>query len=78
MLEAVVDLDRSHVENAIPPLLMVVVTACTTDLMAGFATGCVMYTLLVAGKRGLRAVSPMLWGIDAVLVLYLALAARIG
>lgn len=47
MLKSIGDLDFTQAETAIPPLLMLLVTLVTTDLMVGMAMGCFIYTLIV-------------------------------
>lgn len=78
MMEDVRRLDAKRLDEALPPLLMVLFTVCTMDLMAGLAVGCFSYTLfaMVLGQR--RKVTSTLVLLDGVFVLYLVLRDRIG
>ena len=55
----------------VPPLLMMLVTVVTSDLMMALCLGCFSYSLIVAAKRQWQALTPMLIGLDIVLGLYL-------
>jgi adenine/guanine/hypoxanthine permease len=74
MLEGVLEIDLSKAENVFPTLLIIILTACTTDLLMSLATGCFLYTLIVAAKRQWQSLTPILIGLDAVFVVYIALA----
>ncbi|MET0267935.1 MAG: NCS2 family permease [Duganella sp.] len=76
MLDGLRDLDTSVPENYLPPLLMLLVTACSADLMVALALGCFIYTLMLLARR--RWPGAMVIGLDAVFVLYLALRGHIG
>ncbi len=73
MLEDLSELDTSSAENFMPPLLTLLVTAVTTDLMLGMAAGLFSYTLIVIalGRRAL--VTPVLLSLDAAFSLYIVL-----
>nr|WP_315218876.1 NCS2 family permease [uncultured Duganella sp.] len=75
MLDGLRDLDTSTPENYLPPLLMLLVTACCADLMVALALGCFVYTLMLAARR--RWPGAMVLGLDAVFVLYLVLRGAI-
>jgi AGZA family xanthine/uracil permease-like MFS transporter len=74
MLEGVRDIDFSKAENVFPALLIIILTACTTDLLMSLATGCFLYTLIVAAKRQWHSLTPILIGLDAVFIVYIGLA----
>jgi AGZA family xanthine/uracil permease-like MFS transporter len=76
MLDGLRDLDTSAPENYLPPLLMLLITACCADLMVPLALGSFVYTLMLLAKR--RWPGAMMLGLDAVFVLYLALRGQIG
>ncbi|CAN5469301.1 NCS2 family permease [soil metagenome] len=78
MLEDLRDIDATSAENTVPPLLTMLVTAVTTDLMFGMAAGLFSYTLLVAGLGRRRLVTPTLLVLDAAFVLYLVLMRHVG
>lgn len=73
MLDVVRTIDPSTPEAMIPPCLMMLVTVVTTDLMMSLCLGCFSYTLIVIGRRRFEALTAMLIGLDAVLLLYLIL-----
>lgn len=76
MLEGLRDLDMGSPELYLPPLLMLLVTACCADLMVALALGCFAYTLMLLAQR--RWPGAMVLGLDAVFVLYLALRGAIA
>jgi len=78
MLEDVRRLDAHRLDEALPPLLMILFTVCTMDLMAGLAVGCFSYTLFAMVLRQRLKVTSTLLLLDAVFVLYLVLRNRIG
>ncbi|MGY2222220.1 NCS2 family permease [Pseudomonas gingeri] len=71
MLRSMGDLDFTQAESAIPPLLMLLVTLVTTDLMAGMAIGCFIYTLIVLARRQWARLTAILIGLDGVFAFYL-------
>lgn len=73
MMEGIRDIDTSCPENAIPPILILLLVVVTTDLMMGLASGCFVYTLIVLATRQWRKLTPMLLAVDAVLMLYVVL-----
>jgi AGZA family xanthine/uracil permease-like MFS transporter len=73
MLEDIVQIDRTQPELILPPLLMIIVTVCTLDLMAGLAIGCFCYTLLALFLRRWQQVTVTLVALDAIFCLYLVL-----
>nr|WP_274610523.1 NCS2 family permease [Pseudomonas sp. TH49] len=71
MLKSIGDLDFTQAETAIPPLLMLLVTLVTTDLMVGMAMGCFIYTLIVLARRQWARLTVILIGLDGVFAFYL-------
>lgn len=78
MLEDVRHLDPSQPDESIPPLLMIIFTVCTMDLMAGLAIGCFSYTLFAVSLRKWKKITPFLLVLNAVFILYLILRNSIG
>ena len=78
MLEDLSQLDTSSPENFMPPLLTLLVTAVTTDLMLGMAAGLFSYTLIVIalGRRAL--VTPVLLSLDAAFSFYIVLMRHVA
>jgi adenine/guanine/hypoxanthine permease len=77
MMEGIRDIDPAIPETCFPPILTLLVTVCTADLMAGMGSGCLVYTLMVAASRKWSKLSPMLLGIDAVFLLYFVVSTRL-
>jgi len=71
MMEGLRDIEVEHTGSALPPLLMVVVTACTGDMMVGLALGSFVYTAVLIARRDWARLTPVLFGVNAVLVLFL-------
>jgi adenine/guanine/hypoxanthine permease len=71
MMEGLREIDVERPDSALPPLLMVVVTACTGDMMIGLALGSFVYTAILIARRDWARLTPVLFGVNAVLVLYL-------
>jgi AGZA family xanthine/uracil permease-like MFS transporter len=78
MLEDIVQVDRSRPEILLPPLLMIIFTVCTMDLMAGLAVGCFSYTLLAIALRQWKNLTVTMFALDAIFGLYLILRNAIG
>jgi AGZA family xanthine/uracil permease-like MFS transporter len=78
MLEDIVQVDRTRPEVLLPPLLMIIFTVCTMDLMAGLAVGCFSYTLLALVLRQWKNVTVTMLALDAIFGLYLILRNAIG
>jgi AGZA family xanthine/uracil permease-like MFS transporter len=73
MLEDITQLDRSTPDGVLPPLLMIIFTVCTLDLMAGLAVGCFTYTLLAVGQRQWAKITVTMVALDAIFALDLLL-----
>ena len=73
MLEGVTDIKTDSLENSLTPLLTLLMTACTADLMIGLSSGCFSYTLIVVARKDWKNLSPMLLLLDITLIIYLAL-----
>jgi len=78
MLEDIRHLDPSLPDESLPPLLMIIFTVCTMDLMAGLAIGCFSYTLFAVCLGKWKKVTSFLLVLNAVFVLYLVLRNSIG
>lgn len=71
MLKSIGDLEFTQAEMAIPPVLMLLVTLLTTDLMVGMAMGCFSYTVIVLARRQWVRLTAILIGLDGVFAFYL-------
>jgi len=77
MLEGVKDLDFSSPEDTIPPMLILIITVVTTDLMMGLVSACFVYTAIVVATRQWQKVTRMLLALDAIFVVYIILAQQV-
>jgi len=77
MLHGLREIDYSDPVSAMPPLVTVLFTIATCDLLAGIAAGTLLYTLLLLAMRQLRSITAGLLVLDAVLVLYLVLTTTV-
>jgi AGZA family xanthine/uracil permease-like MFS transporter len=77
MMEGIRDIDPGLPETCFPPILTLLITVCTADLMAGMASGCFIYTLMVLAQRQWSKISPMLLLIDAVFMLYFVVSTKL-
>ncbi len=77
MMEGIREIDPAVPESCFPPILTLLVTVCTADLMAGMGAGCLVYTLMVLAGRKWSKLSPMLLGIDAVFILYFVVSTKL-
>jgi AGZA family xanthine/uracil permease-like MFS transporter len=77
MMEGIRDIDPAIPESCFPPILTLLVTVCTADLMAGMGAGCLVYTLMILAGRQWSKISPMLIGIDAVFILYFVVSTKL-
>jgi len=73
MLDIVATIDASTPEGMVPPLLMMLVSVVTSDLMMALCLGCFAYSLIVIARRQWQALTPMVIGLDAILGVYLVL-----
>jgi len=73
MLDIVATIDASTPEGMVPPLLMMLVSVVTSDLMMALCLGCFAYSLIVIARRQWQALTPMVIGLDAILGIYLVL-----
>lgn len=77
MLQGVADLKTGTAEESMPPLLMVIVTACTTDLMMSMVAGLLTYSAIVIVKRQREAITALLIGLDLTCFAYILVASRL-
>ena len=73
MMEDICELDRTKPAETLPPLLMLIVTVCTADLMAGLACGCFAYTGIALVLKRRNKLSPVLLILDVIFIGYLIL-----
>ena len=78
MLEGFTDMKSETPEQTMTPLITLLMTACTADLMIGLASGCLTFTVIVAARRAWHRLTPMLIVLDISLLIYVALSARIA
>ncbi|PZX13017.1 AGZA family xanthine/uracil permease-like MFS transporter [Palleronia aestuarii] len=74
MMEGIRDLDVTEPENAIAPIMTLLITVTTTNLIMGIAMGCFVYTLIVIARRRWEHVTPMLIGLDVIFLIFIYLS----
>ncbi|WP_317931785.1 NCS2 family permease [Halioxenophilus sp. WMMB6] len=74
MLRSLVDIDLKIPEQSIPPLLMVGITAASSDLVMSLASGCFVYTGICIVRKQWPKLSKTILAIDALLFVYLILS----
>ncbi|MCL2785542.1 MAG: NCS2 family permease, partial [Propionibacteriaceae bacterium] len=70
MLQQVVDIDWADLEVAIPAFFMVTMMAFTYSITVGMGLGFVVFLVIKAVKGKVRQVSPLLWVIGALFLIY--------
>lgn len=75
MFEGIRDLDTSCPENSIPPILTILVTVVTMNIVLGLAFGCFAYSLAAFFSRKVRQLSPMLLVLDVIFLVYMVVSA---
>jgi AGZA family xanthine/uracil permease-like MFS transporter len=78
MLYGMRSLDFSVPENAIPPFLILIITAVTTDFMMGLASACFTFSLVAAARSAWHKLTPALLIVDAVFIVYIILALKVS
>jgi adenine/guanine/hypoxanthine permease len=73
MLEGMRKIELRAALESWPPLLMLVATVCTGDLMSSLALGVFAYSTLAVLKRAWHRLTPMVLMLDALFATYLAL-----
>lgn len=77
MMEGVLNIESDSPEQTLAPLVTLLMTACTADLMIGLSTGCFIYSLVVAVNRDWKKLTPMLLCLDAALLIYVVLSVQL-
>lgn len=77
MLEGIRTIDPAEPTSSLPPLLTLIVTVCTFNLIAGMATGTFVYSLLLLATGQREKFTPMLLLLNAVFIAYFLLTIQI-
>ena len=78
MMEGMGEIDTDKPEGTFTPILMVLITACTFNIMVGLSVGCFVYTLIVAVRKEWSKITPMLIVLNITLIIYLVLNSQIS
>jgi len=78
MLEGVKNIKSERPEQTYAPLLTLLMTACTADLMIGLSTGCFVYTVIIASNREWKKLTPMLLFLNITLIGYIVLNSKLS
>jgi len=78
MLRGLTTMGDLTAEDALTPLLMILVTVLTGSFVLALALGLILYTTLLAATRQFSRLTPMLLGLDVIFIVYLVLASRMG
>jgi AGZA family xanthine/uracil permease-like MFS transporter len=77
MTGGVREFDLSKLGTVVPTILMLVITIIMHDLLLGLAAACFLHTLIALKPGTTEKITPMLLTLDAVFILYIALAETI-
>jgi AGZA family xanthine/uracil permease-like MFS transporter len=77
MMQGLARIDLTDISNAVPVVLMLLITVLTNNLINGMALGTLSYILLnVAQGRG-REISSVIWGLGVVFLAYFYVTSRL-
>lgn len=77
MLQGLARIDLTDLVNAVPVVLMLLITVLSANLVNGMAIGTFAYILLCLALGRTRAVTPVVWGLGVVFVLYFVVTSRL-
>ncbi len=66
----------SHMEEAFPPLCMLLITVVTGNFMLSLACGMFLYTAIALVKKQRQRLTPIVLGLDAAFLCYMVLQSR--
>ena len=74
MMQGFAQLATDRPEDSLPAVLILLITVTTTDLMMGICTGCFAYTLMMLARGAWMRLFPVMFAVDALLMLYIFLS----
>lgn len=77
MLQGLARVDLSDLANAVPVVLMLLVTVLSNNLINGMAIGTFAYILLCLALNRRSEVTPVVWGLGVVFVLFFVVTSRL-
>jgi len=77
MLQGLARIDLADLVNAVPVVLMLLITVLSNNLINGMAIGTFAYILLCLALGRYRAVTPVVWGLGVVFVLFFVVTSRL-
>ena len=77
MLQGLARIDMADLANAVPVVLMLLVTVLSNNLINGMAIGTFAYILLCLALGRRKAVTPVVWGLGVIFVLFFVVTSRL-
>lgn len=77
MLQGLARIDLGDLANAVPVVLMLLVTVLSNNLINGMAIGTFAYILLCLALNRRAEVTPVVWGLGVVFVLFFVVTSRL-
>ncbi len=77
MLQGLARIDLGDLANAVPVVLMLLVTVLSNNLINGMAIGTFAYILLCLALNRRSEVTPVVWGLGVVFVLFFVVTSRL-
>jgi AGZA family xanthine/uracil permease-like MFS transporter len=77
MMQGLARVDMTEISNAVPIVLMLLVTVLTNNLINGMALGTLSYILLNVAQRRTNEISGVVWGLGVVFLIYFYVTSRL-
>lgn len=77
MLQGLARVDLKDLANAVPVVLMLLVTVLSANLVNGMAIGTFAYILLCLGLGRRTSITPVVWGLGVIFALYFVVTSRL-
>ena len=77
MMQGLARIDLTDISNAVPVVLMLLITVLTNNLINGMALGTLSYILLNVAQGRSREISSVIWGLGVVFLAYFYVTSRL-
>jgi len=77
MMQGLARVDLTDLSNAVPIVLMLLITVLTNNLINGMALGTMSYILITIAQGRSREISGVVWGLGVVFILYFYVTSRL-
>jgi adenine/guanine/hypoxanthine permease len=77
MMQGLARIDLTDISNAVPVVLMLLITVLTNNLINGMALGTLSYILLNMAQGRSREISGVIWGLGVVFLAYFYVTSRL-